>query len=159
MEFFVFAPSDGCPATANLLSLNASLVILTHVLSFELSRLHRRTPARPVHLPVCCTSVFDSLVLDLLINQGTQWFSGEPLETPRTRCSLRQSPLMTQLKQRAQTTKPKLENHKELPRHKCKLPLNQCNFPWTNACKPPRETEQLLQLCSDWSTTPVRPVC
>jgi hypothetical protein len=30
-------------------------------------------------------------------NQGTHWFSGEPLETPRTRCSLRQSPLMTWL--------------------------------------------------------------
>jgi hypothetical protein len=26
-----------------------------------------------------------------------QWFSGEPPETPRTRCSLRQSPLMTRL--------------------------------------------------------------
>jgi hypothetical protein len=35
--------------------------------------------------------------LALWINQGTQWFSGEPLETPRTRCSLRQSPLMTRL--------------------------------------------------------------
>jgi hypothetical protein len=33
----------------------------------------------------------------LWINQGTQWFSGEPLETPQTRCSLRQSPLMTRL--------------------------------------------------------------
>jgi hypothetical protein len=33
----------------------------------------------------------------LWINQGTQWFSGEPLETSRTRCSLRQSPLMTRL--------------------------------------------------------------
>jgi hypothetical protein len=33
----------------------------------------------------------------LWINQGTQWFSGAPLETPRTRCSLRQSPLMTRL--------------------------------------------------------------
>jgi hypothetical protein len=31
------------------------------------------------------------------INQGTQWYFGEPLETPRTRCSLRQSPLMTRL--------------------------------------------------------------
>jgi hypothetical protein len=31
------------------------------------------------------------------INQGTKWFSGEPLETPRARCSLRQSPLMTRL--------------------------------------------------------------
>jgi hypothetical protein len=35
--------------------------------------------------------------LALWINQGTQWFSGEPPETPRTRCSLRQSPLMTRL--------------------------------------------------------------
>jgi hypothetical protein len=38
-----------------------------------------------------------SSVLALWINRGTQWFSGEPLETPRTRCSLRQSPLMTWL--------------------------------------------------------------
>jgi hypothetical protein len=35
--------------------------------------------------------------LDLWINQGTQWFSGEPPETSRTRCSLCQSPLMTRL--------------------------------------------------------------
>jgi hypothetical protein len=27
-------------------------------------------------------------------------------------------------------------NHKELPLHTCKLPLNQCTFPWMNACKP-----------------------
>jgi hypothetical protein len=31
------------------------------------------------------------------INQSTQWLSGEPPETPRTQCSLRQSPLMTRL--------------------------------------------------------------
>jgi hypothetical protein len=43
------------------------------------------------------------------------------------------------LKQRAQTTKPKLEDHKELPLHICKLPLNQCNSPWTNAYKPLEE--------------------
>jgi hypothetical protein len=35
--------------------------------------------------------------LALWINQGTQWLSGEPPETPRTRCSLRQTPLMTWL--------------------------------------------------------------
>jgi hypothetical protein len=35
--------------------------------------------------------------LGFVDNQGTQWFSGEPLESPRTRCSLRQSPLMTRL--------------------------------------------------------------
>jgi hypothetical protein len=28
------------------------------------------------------------------------------------------------------------KNHKELLLHTCKLPLNQCNSPWTNACKP-----------------------
>jgi hypothetical protein len=33
----------------------------------------------------------------LWFNRVTQWFSGEPLQTPRTRCSLRQSPLMTRL--------------------------------------------------------------
>jgi hypothetical protein len=27
-------------------------------------------------------------------------------------------------------------NHKELPLHTCKLHLNQCTSPWTNACKP-----------------------
>jgi hypothetical protein len=52
-------------------------------------------PVRPVRC--CCTSVFGSSVLALWINQGTQWFSGEPPETPQTRCSLRQSPLMTRL--------------------------------------------------------------
>jgi hypothetical protein len=115
-EIFVIAPSDGCQATANLLSLDASLAILTRVLHFEVSGLRRRTPVRPVLLtgqtgthqsdrsdppvkPVrCyCTSIFGSSVLALWINQGTQWFSGEPLETPRTRCSLRQSPPMTRL--------------------------------------------------------------
>jgi hypothetical protein len=52
-------------------------------------------PVRPVRS--CCCTVFGSPVLALWINQGTQWFSGEPLETPRTRCSLCQSPLMTRL--------------------------------------------------------------
>jgi hypothetical protein len=33
----------------------------------------------------------------LWLNRVTQWFSGEPLQTPRTRCSLRKSPLMTWL--------------------------------------------------------------
>jgi hypothetical protein len=56
-------------------------------------------PVRPTGQTVwrCCSTVFGSSVLALWINQGTQWFSGEPLETPRTQCSLRQSPLMTRL--------------------------------------------------------------
>jgi hypothetical protein len=53
----------------------------------------------PLVRPVwsCCISVFGSSVLALWIYQGTQWFSSESLETPRTRCSLRQSPLKTRL--------------------------------------------------------------
>jgi hypothetical protein len=38
------------PSAPNLLSLDASLVILTRVLCFEVSGLRRRTPVRPVHL-------------------------------------------------------------------------------------------------------------
>jgi hypothetical protein len=45
---FVVAPLDGCPATANFLSLDASLAILTRVLRFEASGSCRRTPVRPV---------------------------------------------------------------------------------------------------------------
>jgi hypothetical protein len=52
-------------------------------------------PVRPVWS--CCCTVFGSSDLALWINQGTQWFSGEPLETPQTWCSLRSSPLMTRL--------------------------------------------------------------
>jgi hypothetical protein len=104
------------PDDRTLLSLDASHATPTCVLRFEGSGLHRRTPVRPVLLtgqtgthrsdwsdppvrPVwsCCSTVFDSPVLALWINQGTQWFSGEPLETSRTRCSLRQSPLKTRL--------------------------------------------------------------
>jgi hypothetical protein len=33
----------------------------------------------------------------LWLDRVTQWFFGEPLQTPRTRCSLRQSPLMNRL--------------------------------------------------------------
>jgi hypothetical protein len=53
------------------------------------------SPVRPVWS--CYTFVFSSSVLALWINKGTQWFSGEPPEPPQTRCSLRQSPLMTRL--------------------------------------------------------------
>jgi hypothetical protein len=100
-EIFVIAPSDECPATANLLSLDASLAIPTRVLHFEVSGLHRRTSVRPVptgqnglmllHLRLRFFS------LGFVDQPRNQWFSGEPPETPRTRCTLRQSPLMTRL--------------------------------------------------------------
>jgi hypothetical protein len=47
-KLFVIAPSDGCPATSNLLSLDTSLTIPTRVLHFEVSGLRHRTPVRPV---------------------------------------------------------------------------------------------------------------
>jgi hypothetical protein len=83
------------PSDRNLLSLDASLAIPMRALRFEDPGLCRRTPVRPIWR--CCSTVFSSSVLALWINQETQWFSGEPLETPRTRCSLLQSPLMTRL--------------------------------------------------------------
>jgi hypothetical protein len=43
---------------------------------------------------------------------------------------------------------------KELPLHTCKLPLNQCNSPWTNACKTPLEN-RAAATNQPW---PVRPV-
>jgi hypothetical protein len=49
-EIFVIAPSDGCPTTTNLLSLDASLVVPTRVLRFEDSGLRRRTLVRLVLL-------------------------------------------------------------------------------------------------------------
>jgi hypothetical protein len=60
---------------------------------------HRSDRSDPPVRPVwhCCPSVFGSSILALWINQGTQWFSGKPPETPRTRCSHHQSPLMTRL--------------------------------------------------------------
>jgi hypothetical protein len=106
----------GAPKYTVNISLDASLATLARVLHFKDSKLRRRTPVRPVLLtgqtgthrsdlsdpPVrpiwhCCSTVFGSSVLALWMNQGTQWFSGEPPETPRTRCSLRQSLLMTRL--------------------------------------------------------------
>jgi hypothetical protein len=68
------------PDDRNLLSLDASLAILTRVLRFEVSGLRRRTPVKPIWS--CCISVFGSSVLALWINPRTQWFFGEPLETP-----------------------------------------------------------------------------
>jgi hypothetical protein len=50
LEIVFVTPSDRCPATANLLSLDASLAIPTRVLRFEDSGLRRRTLVRPVLL-------------------------------------------------------------------------------------------------------------
>jgi hypothetical protein len=101
LEVFMSSPSDGCPATAPCVALTQAIQS-RRVSSASKSpdcvvahRSDRYPPVRPVwHY---CSTVFGSSVLAFSINQGTQWFSGEPLETPRTRCRLRQSPLMTRL--------------------------------------------------------------
>jgi hypothetical protein len=60
------------------------------------------TPVRPVRP----TGQTDPMLLHLRLRffglgfvdqPRNEWFSGEPPETPRTRCSLRQSPLMTRI--------------------------------------------------------------
>jgi hypothetical protein len=99
------------PGDRNLLSLDASLAIPCVSSASKIPDCvvaHRSdrcsSPVRPVPTGQtdqtglhCCSTVFGSSVLALWIKQGTQWFSGEPPETPRTRCSLCQSPLMTRL--------------------------------------------------------------
>jgi hypothetical protein len=105
LEVFRFSLSDGCPTAAPCLASTQVMrsrrvsspvrpVLLTgHTGTHQSDRLD--PPVKPVWS--CCSTVFGSSILALWINQGTQWFSGEPLETPRTRCSLRQSSLMTRL--------------------------------------------------------------
>jgi hypothetical protein len=44
----IVAPLDGCPATANFLSLDASLALPTRVLRFKASGSRHRTPVRLV---------------------------------------------------------------------------------------------------------------
>jgi hypothetical protein len=46
------------------------------------------------------------------------------------------------------------KNHKELPLHTCKLPLNQRSSPWTNACKAPLENKA----AATTQLSPVRPI-
>jgi hypothetical protein len=107
-EIFVIAPSDGCPATATCLAstqalrsrrVSSTLKSPDCVVAHRSDRAPHRSDRYPLVRPVwsCCSTVFGSSVLALWINQGTQWFSSEPLETPRSRCSLRRSPLMTRL--------------------------------------------------------------
>jgi hypothetical protein len=90
------------PGDRNLLSLDASLAIPTRVLRFGASR--RRRPGRSdcpppgwLNRPGWLHPLVESSTSVLWLNRVTQWFSGEPLQTPRTWCSLRQSPLMTRL--------------------------------------------------------------
>jgi hypothetical protein len=97
------------PGDRTVRSLDASHAIPTRVLRFEVSGLRRRTPVRPVRHTGQTGLALLQLRLRLfgvgfVDHQGTYWFSREPLETPQTLCSLRQSPLMTQLPRSAGST-------------------------------------------------------
>jgi hypothetical protein len=108
------------PGDRNLLSLDASLAIPTRVLRFEASRCQRpgrsdrphggwtgpgdltspgslTDPLGWLNRPGRSHPLVESSALVLWLNRLTQWFSGEPLQTSRTQCCLRQSPLMTWL--------------------------------------------------------------
>jgi hypothetical protein len=102
------------PGNHNQLSLDASHSIPTRVLRFEASRRLRPgrsdRPPRRLDRPGGQTAppgrldrpgwphlLVESSASVLWLNRVTQWFSGELLQTPRTRCSPRQSPHMTWL--------------------------------------------------------------
>jgi membrane protein YqaA with SNARE-associated domain len=82
-------------------SLDASLAIPTRVLRFEASNAlwtqtgQTGSPKRSGRF--CPDSHAWSLASSLWLSRVTRWFSSEPPQTPRTWCSLRQSPLMTRL--------------------------------------------------------------
>jgi hypothetical protein len=113
LEVFRFSPSDGCPVTAPCLASTQAMrprrvssaskisdCVVAHP-SDRCSSLVRLVPTSQTvqthHSDRSRAATTPFPVLALWINQGTQWFSCEPLETPRTRCSLHQSPLMTRL--------------------------------------------------------------
>jgi hypothetical protein len=108
-EIFVIAPSDGCPATATYLASTQALrsrhvsstsKIPDCVVAHRLDRCS--SPVRPVR-PTGQTGLallqhhLQFLGLGFVDQPGNPVVSGEPLEIPRTRCSLRQSPLMTRI--------------------------------------------------------------
>jgi hypothetical protein len=100
LEDLKLSPSDGCPATATYLA--STQALRSRRVSSADSRLRRCTPVRPVLLTGQTgthrsdwsgTAAAPSSVLRSWLCGSTK----EPPETPRTRCSLRQSPLMTWL--------------------------------------------------------------
>jgi hypothetical protein len=86
-------PGDRTPR-----SVDASFAILTRVLRFEASSTLRRQTDSPNRSGrFWLDSHVRSSASALWLSRITGWFSGEPPQTPRTWCSLHQSPLMTRL--------------------------------------------------------------
>jgi hypothetical protein len=114
LEVFSFSPSDGCPATATCLASTQDL--RSRRVSSASKHLGGSDPGGQTTPLGGCTGpgsltappgrfnwpgwqhlLVESSASILWLNRIIQWFSGEPLQTPWTRCSLRQSPLMTRL--------------------------------------------------------------
>jgi hypothetical protein len=106
LEAFRFSPSDGCPATAPCLAstqamrsrhVSSALKIPDCIVAIRSDRCS--SPVRPVPTDQTGLVLLQQRLwffgLGFVDQPRNQWFSGEPLETPRTRCRLRQSPLMT----------------------------------------------------------------
>jgi hypothetical protein len=100
-EVFRFSPSDGCPTTAICLASTQALrsrhVSSASKLLGGCDQGGQTAPPGRFNRPGWLHLLVESSASVLWLNRVTQWFSGEPLQTPRTRCSLRQSPLMTWL--------------------------------------------------------------
>jgi hypothetical protein len=120
LEIFGISSSDGCPATATCLASTQALrsrcvsSASKHLGASDqggqtapLGQLDRpgqsdrpRQSDRPswaVEPAWVATAPRRVFGLGFVAQLSNQWFSGEPLQTPRTRCSLRQSPFMTRL--------------------------------------------------------------
>jgi hypothetical protein len=101
LEVFRFFSSDGCPVTATCLALKQALrsrrVSSASKLLGGSDQGGQTTPPGRLDRPGWPHHHVESSASILWLNRVTEWFSGESLQTPRTRCSLRQSPLMTRL--------------------------------------------------------------
>jgi hypothetical protein len=101
LEVFRFSPLDGRPATATCLAstqaLRSRCVSSASKLLGGSDQGGQTAPPRRLDRPGWPHLLIESSASVLWLNRVTQWFSGEPLQTSRTRCSLRQSPLMTRL--------------------------------------------------------------
>jgi hypothetical protein len=114
----------------------------------------------------CCSTVFDSLVLALWINQGTQWFSVEPLETPRTPCSLRHSWLGSHVVParpwfRGSTKKPSMNSSCCSCYHAARTwprwPLGPSNEAYLSSPHLDASPATTFRTCSSPAPTPVKP--
>jgi hypothetical protein len=99
LEVFRFSSSDGCPATTTCLA--STQALRSRRVSSASKHLGasdqggQTAPPGRLNRPGWPHLLVESSASILWLNRVTQWFSGEPLQTPRTRCSLRQSPLVT----------------------------------------------------------------